>query len=72
MLGYIFNTEEEAKTARKQCADFYGLPKTENDVTKYWVDFQYSILDNFWFIKFDDSIREILGDPQEITITINE
>ena len=75
MIGYIYKTEIEAKTARKQCADFYGLPKNENDVTKYWVDFQYSNLDGFYYIVFDESIRQILGEPQEIEITnevINE
>jgi hypothetical protein len=71
MLGYIYTTEEEAKIARKQCADFYGLPKSENDITKFWVDFQYSNLDGFYYIVFDEGIKEILGEPQEIEITQN-
>ena len=71
MEGYKYNTEEDAILARKMCADFYGLPKTESNITKYWVDFQYSELDNFWYIIFDESIREILGEPITIQITEN-
>jgi hypothetical protein len=71
MEGYNYNTEEDAILARKKCADFYGLPKTESNITKYWVDFQYSELDNFWYIIFDESIREILGEPITIEITEN-
>ena len=69
MQGYKYNNIEEAVIARKKCANFYKLPKNENDVTKYWVDFQYSELDNFWYIIFDESIREILGEPITIEIT---
>jgi hypothetical protein len=71
MEGYKYNKEEDAILARKMCADFYGLPKTESNITKYWVDFQYSELDNFWYIIFDESIREILGEPITIQITEN-
>jgi hypothetical protein len=64
MLGYKYQTEQEAIDARKQCADYYGLPKSPEDVTRFWVDYQEG--DGFWYIIFDESIRYILGEPIEI------
>jgi hypothetical protein len=64
VLGYKYQTEQEAIEARKQCADYYGLPKSPEDVTQYWVDYQEG--DGFWYIIFDESIRDILGEPIEI------
>jgi hypothetical protein len=60
--GYKFDTEQEAVNARKQCADYYGLPTSPENETKYWVDYQYSEL-GFWYIIFDASIEHILGEP---------
>jgi hypothetical protein len=70
-LGYKYSTEQEAQQARKQCADHYGIPKSPDDVTQYWVDYQTSELDEppFWYIIYDESVLEILGPPEEITIT---
>ena len=39
ITGYKYNAESEAIAARKQCADFYGLPKSPEDGTIYWVDY---------------------------------
>lgn len=67
MLGYKYFIEQEAIDARKQCADYYGLPKSPEDETIYWVDYNYSEL-NFWYIIFDESIEPILGKPTEFEI----
>lgn len=67
MLGYQYFTEQEAIDARKQCADYYGLPVHPDDVTQYWVDYNYSEL-NFWYIVFDESIEAILGTPTNFEI----
>jgi hypothetical protein len=74
VLGYKYQTEQEAIDARKQCADYYGLPKSPEDVTQYWVDYQEASLDTpiFWYIMFDESIREILGEPTEFEVTTEE
>lgn len=63
--GYKYTVEQDAIDARKLCADFYGLPINEEDVTKYWVDYETAYLDTpiFWYIIFDESVREILGQP---------
>lgn len=60
--GYKYLTEQEAIDARKACADYYGLPVAPDDVTKYWVDYQYSEL-GFWYMIYDESIAHILGEP---------
>ena len=59
--GYKYTNEQEAIDARKQCADYYGLPVAPDDVTQYWVDYQQA--DDFWYIIFDESIADILGEP---------
>ncbi len=73
ITGYKYTTEQEAIDARKQCADYYGLPKSLDDITKYWVDYQETELDNpvFWYIVFDESIRIILGEPYQFEVNIN-
>ena len=69
--GYKYTDEAEAIEARKECADFYGLPKTPSDETKYWVDYNEATEDQpiFWYIVFDESIRQILGEPTSFTVT---
>lgn len=69
--GYKYTIEQDAINARKQCADYYGLPVTPEDTTKYWVDYETANLDTpiFWYIIFDGSIREILGEPTTFEVT---
>jgi hypothetical protein len=72
--GYKYTTEQEAINARKQCADYYGLPVTPDDVTQYWVDYETAELDTpvFWYIVFDPSIEIILGEPTDFEVTEQE
>lgn len=70
MLGYQYFIEQEAIDARKECADYYGLPKAPEDETIYWVN--YETAENFWYIIFDESIRDILGEPTNFEITKDE
>ncbi len=69
--GYKYTNEQEAIDARKQCADYYGLPVAPDDVTQYWVNYETAELDNpiFWYIVFDSSIEMILGEPTEFEVT---
>jgi hypothetical protein len=68
--GYKYTTEQEAIDARKACADYYGLPKSPEDVTQYWVDYEEASLNTpiFWYIIFDESIEVILGEPTEFEV----
>lgn len=72
--GYKYTTEQEAIDARKDCADYYGLPKTPTDTTKYWVDYQEASLDTpiFWYIVYDSSIEDILGTPTTFEVTVED
>jgi hypothetical protein len=72
MQGYIFTTETEAIAARKAAADYMGLPKNPNDTTIYWVNYNYSDLDGFYYITYVDGLEAILGEPSDITITPHE
>jgi hypothetical protein len=74
ITGYKYTNEQEAIEARKQCADYYGLPKSPEDVTQYWVDYETAEFDNpvFWYIVFDESIEQILGQPATFEVTIEE
>lgn len=70
ITGYKYTNEQDAINERKQCADFYGLPVTPDDVTQYWVDYETAEFDTpiFWYIVFDESIRVILGEPSEFEV----
>lgn len=65
ITGYKYTNEQDAINARKQCADFYGLPKSPEDETIYWVDYIEATenIPVFYYIIFDESIRNILGEP---------
>ncbi len=68
MLGYTYTTEIQAENAVNQCNIYYGYPK-ENCVTSNWCNYQFSNLDNFYYILYDQSIEVILGQPIEISLT---
>jgi hypothetical protein len=72
MQGYKYNTEEEAIAARKAAADYMGLPKNPNDTTIYWVNYNYSDLDGFYYITYVEGLEAALGEPSDITITPHE
>jgi hypothetical protein len=71
ITGYKYNTEQEAIQARKQCADYYGLPKSPTYVTKYYVDYEIADLDTpkFWYIQFYEGTQPVLGEPITFNVT---
>ncbi len=72
MQGYKFNTEQEAITARKQAADYKGLPISPDSSTIYWVNYNYSDLDGYYYIQYVDGLEEVLSEPSDVTITPHE
>ncbi len=72
IIGYKYTNENDAIQARQDCADFYGLPKTPEDETIYWVDYSKADLNTpiFWYIVFDESIEQILGEPTTFDVII--
>ena len=70
--GYKYNTEQEAIAARQQAADYKGLPLHPDDTTQYWVGYNYSELDGFYYIRHVEGLEAVLGEPSDITITPHE
>ena len=69
--GYQYITEQAAINAVKACNDYYGIPKSPEDVTQNWCSYSYD-QDNFWYIVYDESLKPILGEPSDITLTPHE
>ena len=68
MQGYIFQTEPEAIAARQTAADYMGLPVPGGE-TLYWVNYNYSELDGFYYIQYVDGLEAALGEPIEFDVT---
>lgn len=71
MQGYKYTTEQEAIAARAQAATYMGLPNPQGD-TLYWVNYNYSELDEFYYIQHVEGLELVLGESIEFTITIPE
>jgi hypothetical protein len=71
VTGYKYNTEQEAINAREACDAYYGIPISPDDVTQNWIDYNEAELDTpiFWYIVFDESIEQILGQPTIFEVT---
>jgi hypothetical protein len=48
-----------------------GLPVPGGE-TLYWVNYNYSDLDGFYYIQYVDGLEAALGEPSDITITPHE
>jgi len=68
MTGYKYTTEQEAIAARDNAATYMGLPNPTMD-TLYWVNYNYSELDNFYYIQYVENLEQVLGEPIEFTVT---
>ena len=68
MNGYKYNTETEAIAARQTAADCMGLPVPGGE-TLYWVNYNYSDLDGFYYIEYVDGLEAALGEPIEFDVT---
>ena len=71
MTGYKYTTEQEAIDARDMAAVYKGYPNPQGD-TLYWVNYNYSQLDEFYYITYVDELENVLGQPIEFEITIIE
>jgi hypothetical protein len=67
--GYKYQTEREAISARKKAADYYGFPVTPECTTIYFVDYTYSELDDFWYIRWCEGCTEVLGKPIKFEVS---
>ena len=72
ITGYTYNSELEAQSARKKAADYYGLPVSPEDTTIYFVDYSYSLYDNFWYIIWCEGCTGVLGKPYDFIVNYPE
>tara|TARA_S200002703_G_scaffold158940_1_gene170715 strand:+ start:2163 stop:2387 length:225 start_codon:yes stop_codon:yes gene_type:complete len=68
MIGYKYFTEQEAIDARQQAADYKGYP-VPNGETLWWVNYNYSDLDGFYYIRHVEGLEAVLGEPSEFEVT---
>lgn len=70
ILGYKYNTEQEAINARESCDAYYGIPVSPDDITQNWVEYQIAELNipQFYYIIYDESLKVVLGEPQTLDI----
>lgn len=66
--GYQYTTQQDAINAREACDAYYGIPKSPDDVTQNWCDYQFAELQGFYYIIFDESLLPILGQPEDFEI----
>jgi hypothetical protein len=71
VIGYKYTTEQDAINAREMCDAYYGIPVSPDDVTQNWCEYQVANLDTpiFWYIKFDESLKVVLGEPITFEVT---
>jgi hypothetical protein len=70
ILGYLYNTEAEAIEARQIAATYYGLPKTPDSTTIYFVDYAQS--GEYYYIAWCEGCTEALGEPIEFELNLDE
>jgi hypothetical protein len=66
--GYKYTSETEAIAARKTAATYMGLP-VPNGETLYWVNYNYSEIDRFYYITYVEDLDAALGEPIEFQVT---
>jgi len=71
MVGYKYNTEQEAIDAVALCNEYYGIPVSEDSVTQTFTDYFYNESIGYYII-YSEELQQVLGNPQEIIIILNK
>jgi hypothetical protein len=71
--GYRYYDSESASYDIEMLDAFYGIPVSEESVTRNWCEYEIANLNNpvFYFIRYDKSMLEILGDPDEFDVVFS-
>jgi hypothetical protein len=74
ILGYKYNSEQEVIDAQKLCDEHYGIPVHPDDVTQHWCGYEEAYLNEpiFWFIRYDQSLVVVLGEPIDFEVNFPE
>lgn len=70
--GYKYTTEQEAIAAQTSCDEYYNIVPKEGNIAQHWTGYNYSTLDNFYYIAADPSLIPVLGEPIEFDLTLPE
>jgi hypothetical protein len=72
--GYIYQSQEDAISAVEKCNDFYNIVPTADNTTTSWVSYNKTNYNSpsFYYITWDKSLTEILGEPEDLTIHLEE
>lgn len=72
IIGYQFFEEEIAIGARSELVSAKALPKTKDDVTIYWQNYEEAALDKpvFWYMRHDKSMEATMGKASEFKVTL--
>jgi hypothetical protein len=70
ITGYKYANEQDAINARELVDTYYGIPVSPDSVTQNWCEYETANLDTpvFYFIRFDESLEVVLGEPQTFNI----
>ena len=71
MVGYKYNTEQEAIDAVSLCNEYYGIPVSEDSVTKTFTDFFYDESIGYYLI-YSEELKVLLVNLQEIIIILSK
>jgi len=68
--GYKYTTAEAASYDIELLDAFYGIPVSEDSVTRNWCEYEVANLNDpvFYFIRYDKSMLEVLGEPYEFDV----
>jgi len=70
VLVYIFATLLEATSARNTIDEHFGIPKNQNAITTHWVNYDSLVTqtDTIYYIRYDNSLRTLMGKPDTLFI----
>lgn len=68
-LGYKFSTLSDVEQAMNQINDFFGIPISEESLTRNYTDFE--IVNGLYVIWHLPELNTVLGVPDEIEIPTN-
>jgi hypothetical protein len=72
--GYKFETSSEAQSQVDRVNNYYGIPKSADDVTKNWTSYEFADLNSptFYYIIADETLIPVLGYPSPMDVVFSE
>jgi hypothetical protein len=71
ILGYQYLTEQEAINATNLCNNYYGVPKSPDDITTSITTYYFSYGNpSFYYIIWFDLLTPVLGEPTTFDVII--